>query len=147
MRELAARREADRARAFGKGPGKGGRAAGGVGADARAKPARGRQGVSKVSAKSWRSTMTRCAMGLGNKACSIRRSPTSGEGGIRTRGPAGGETPLPAEGGAESGARGTHSPPAGVPAALAEVWPNLPEEARRAILALAAAGHPVGRGK
>ena len=34
------------------------------------------------------SKMTRCAMGLGNKACSIRRCSTSGEGGIRTRGPA-----------------------------------------------------------
>ena len=47
MRELAARREADRARAFGKGPGKGGRAAAGVGADARAKPARGGRASAK----------------------------------------------------------------------------------------------------
>jgi len=28
--------------------------------------------------------MTRCSKSLGNKACLIRRSPTSGEGGIRT---------------------------------------------------------------
>jgi hypothetical protein len=53
-----------------------------------AKPARGRQGISKVSAKSRRSNMTRCSKSLGNKAHSIRRLPTSGEGGIRTRGPA-----------------------------------------------------------
>jgi integrase len=52
MRQLAERREADRARAAGKGPGKAGRVAGDAGADARAKPARGRQGISKVSAKS-----------------------------------------------------------------------------------------------
>lgn len=51
MRQFAERREADRARAAGKGPGKAGRSAGDVGADARAKPARGRQGISKVSAK------------------------------------------------------------------------------------------------
>ncbi len=54
MRQLAERREADRARAAGKGPGKASRAAGDVGADTRAKPARGRQGISKVSAKSSR---------------------------------------------------------------------------------------------
>jgi hypothetical protein len=54
MRELAARREADRSRSAGKRPRKAGRAAGDVGADARATPARGRQGVSKVSAKSSR---------------------------------------------------------------------------------------------
>lgn len=57
-----------------------------------AKPARGRQGISKVSAKSRRSKMTRCAMSLGfrleKQACSIRRSSPNGEGGIRTRGPA-----------------------------------------------------------
>ncbi len=102
MRQRAERREADRARAAGKGKRKAGRVAGDVGADARAKPARGRQVVSKavprrsrgrswfskVSAKSWKSKMTRCAMSLGNKACLIRRSSTSGEGGIRTRGPA-----------------------------------------------------------
>jgi hypothetical protein len=52
MRQLAARREADRASAAGKRPRKANRAAGDVGADARAKPARGRQGISKVSAKS-----------------------------------------------------------------------------------------------
>ena len=52
MRELAERREADRARAARTRPRKAGRAAGDMGADARAKPARGRQGISKVSAKS-----------------------------------------------------------------------------------------------
>ena len=53
MRELAARREADRTRATSKQPPrKAGRAAGDVVAGARAKPARGRQGISKVSAKS-----------------------------------------------------------------------------------------------
>jgi site-specific recombinase XerD len=52
------------------------------------KPTRGRQGISNVSAKSRRSNMTRCSKSLGNKACSLRHSPTSGEGGIRTRGPA-----------------------------------------------------------
>ena len=92
MRQLAERREADQARAAGKGPRRAGRDAGNVGADARAKPARERQGVSKVSAKSWRSNMTRCSKSLGfwleKHACSIRRYPTSGEGGIRTRGPA-----------------------------------------------------------
>ena len=57
-----------------------------------AKPTRGRKGISKVSAKSRRSTLTRYAMSLGfrleKQACLIRRSPTNGEGGIRTRGPA-----------------------------------------------------------
>jgi integrase len=52
MRQLAARREADRARAAGKRPRKAGRAVGGGEADTRAKPVRGRQGISKVSAKS-----------------------------------------------------------------------------------------------
>ncbi len=52
MRELTARREADRARAAGTRPRKAGRSTGDVGAGARAKPARGRQGISKVSAKS-----------------------------------------------------------------------------------------------
>ena len=50
MRELAARREADRARSAGKRPPrKAGRAAGDVGADARAEPAGGRHGISKVT--------------------------------------------------------------------------------------------------
>ena len=47
-----------------------------------AKPARGQKGISKVSAKSRRSNMTRCSKSLGNKARSIRRLPTNGEGGI-----------------------------------------------------------------
>ncbi len=51
MRQLAERREADRDRAAGKGKRKAGRVASDVGADARAKPTRRRQGVSKVSAK------------------------------------------------------------------------------------------------
>ena len=51
MRQFAERREADRILAAGKGPGKAGRVGGDVGADASAKPARGRQGISKVSAK------------------------------------------------------------------------------------------------
>ena len=53
-----------------------------------AKPARGRQGISKVSAKSRRSTMTRFSRSPGNRAYSLRRSSPNGEGGIRTRGPA-----------------------------------------------------------
>ena len=47
-----------------------------------AKPAQGRKGISKVSAKTRRSHMTRCSKSLGNKVCSIRRLPTNGEGGI-----------------------------------------------------------------
>jgi len=53
-----------------------------------AKPARGRKGISIVSAQSRRSTMTRFSRSLGNKACSLRPFSTNGEGGIRTRGPA-----------------------------------------------------------
>jgi site-specific recombinase XerD len=52
MRELAERREADRARAAGTRPRKASRTLDDAGADARGKPARGRQGISKVSAKS-----------------------------------------------------------------------------------------------
>lgn len=55
-------------------------------------PARGRKGISTGSARSWRSTITRCSKSLGNRlqdrACSIRRYQPNGEGGIRTRGPA-----------------------------------------------------------
>gem|GEM_PF-2710099 len=51
-------------------------------------PCQARPGAGGASAKSWRSNMTRCSKSLENKARSIRRFPTSGEGGIRTRGPA-----------------------------------------------------------
>ncbi len=56
--------------------------------NARAKPARASANFQK---KSWSSKMTRCSKSLGalkTRHCSIRRSPTNGEGGIRTRGPA-----------------------------------------------------------
>jgi integrase len=67
-----------------------------------------------------------------------RRNPaksTSGEGGIRTRGPAAGETAVSAQGGAESGALNAGLVPAGLPPALAALWPTLAPEARREILA------------
>jgi integrase len=54
MRQLSEHREADRSRAAGKRSGKASRAAGGLGADAKAEPAKGRHGISKVSAKSRR---------------------------------------------------------------------------------------------
>ena len=57
-------------------------AAGAMERDARDKPARGWQGGRSVSATSRRPNMTRGSQGLGNKACLIRRSSTSGEGGI-----------------------------------------------------------------
>ena len=57
-----------------------------------ATPARGRKGISKVSAKSRRVTMTRFSRSPGcqleKQARSLRPFSTNGEGGIRTRGPA-----------------------------------------------------------
>ena len=83
--------------------------------------------------------MTRCSKSLGNKARSIRRLPTSGEGGIRTRGPAFDRTrelSLFSGGVPASGAKsGAEVPLDGLPADLAALWPLLSDEVRQALRA------------
>jgi hypothetical protein len=80
--------------------------------------------------------MARCAKSLGKKACLIRRSLTSGEGGIRSSVPIGEDNALATEGGAESGAQIIDQPADRPSQSLAAVWASLTPPQREALVSL-----------
>jgi hypothetical protein len=80
--------------------------------------------------------MTRCSKSLGNKARSIRRLPTSGEGGIRTVAEASANLPRAQLGGAESGAQTADLALAQPLSDLVRLLSELPDGVREQLIAL-----------